>query len=123
MRHRKSGRLLNRTRSHLNSMFRNMSCSLLKYEFLKTTLPKAKELRRFVEPLITLSKIDTVSNRRLIFSRICNSEIVNKLFTTLGPHFKERKGGYLRILKCGYKKGDNTILAYIELIDRFQKKK
>ncbi|WP_343187982.1 50S ribosomal protein L17 [Buchnera aphidicola] len=122
MRHRKSGRLLNRTRSHLKAMFQNMACSLFKYEHLKTTLPKAKELRRFVEPLITISKIDTVAHRRLIFSRLYNSEIVHKLFTIFGPHFKNRLGGYMRILKCGYRIGDNTILAYVELVDRKSQK-
>lgn len=118
MRHRKSGRLLNRKRSHLNSMLKNLACSLIKYEHIKTTLLKAKELRRFVEPLINFSKTDTISNRRLIFSRIRDIIIVKKLFNDIGPHFHLRFGGYTRILKCGFRSGDNSPLAYIELVDR-----
>ncbi|VFP88657.1 50S ribosomal protein L17 [Buchnera aphidicola (Cinara piceae)] len=118
MRHRKTGRLLNRTRSHLQSMLKNMTCSLIKYEYIKTTLSKAKELRRFVEPIITLSKYDTIVNRRLVFSRICNIFTVKKLFHELGPYFYSRPGGYLRILKCGFRKGDNATIAYVELVGR-----
>ncbi|VFP83798.1 50S ribosomal protein L17 [Buchnera aphidicola] len=118
MRHRKIGRLLNRKRSHLESMLKNMVCSLIKYEHIKTTLPKAKELRRFVEPIITISKYDTVANRRLVFSRIRDIFTVKKLFHELGPHFYSRPGGYLRILKYGFRKGDNAPIAYIELVDR-----
>ncbi|AEH39891.1 50S ribosomal protein L17 [Buchnera aphidicola (Cinara tujafilina)] len=118
MRHRKSGRLLNRKKNHLNAMLKNMACSLIKYEYIQTTLPKAKELRRFVEPIINYSKNNTISNRRLIFSRIRDILIVKKLFNDLGPHFSLRSGGYTRILKCGFRKGDNATLAYIELIDR-----
>ncbi|CUR53576.1 50S ribosomal protein L17 [Serratia symbiotica] len=118
MRHRKSGRQFNRTRSHRKAMFRNMASSLVRYEIIKTTLLKAKELRRVIEPLITLSKISTISNRRLVFSCIRNNEIVSKLFNKLGPHFLHRKGGYTRILKCGFRIGDNSPMAYIELVDR-----
>ncbi|VFP79318.1 50S ribosomal protein L17 [Buchnera aphidicola] len=118
MRHRKTGRLLNRKRSHLKSMLKNMTCSLIKHEYIKTTLPKAKELRRFVEPIITLSKYDTIVNRRLVFSRIRNIFTVKKLFHELGPYFYSRPGGYLRILKCGFRKGDNATIAYIELVGR-----
>lgn len=118
MRHRKSGRLLNRKRSHLQAMLKNMACSLIKYEYIRTTLPKAKELRRFIEPIITFSKFDSISNRRLIFSRTRDIEVVKKLFSDLGPHFFLRPGGYTRILKCGFRKGDNALLAYIELVDR-----
>ncbi|WP_343155103.1 50S ribosomal protein L17 [Buchnera aphidicola (Kurisakia onigurumii)] len=118
MRHRKIGRKLNRTRSHFNLMFRNMTCSLLKYELIKTTLSKAKELRRFIEPIITKSKLDSVSNRRFIFRKIKDNEILNKLFKEIGPHFIDRPGGYTRILKCGFRKGDNSIQAFIQLVDR-----
>lgn len=116
MRHKKVGRLLNRTRSHLNSMLKNLSISLIKYERINTTLSKAKELRRFIEPIITKSKKDTVSNRRLVFSRTRSIETVKKLFNELGPRFYERNGGYIRILKSGYRKGDNAPLAYVELV-------
>ncbi|ABJ90769.1 50S ribosomal protein L17 [Buchnera aphidicola] len=118
MRHRKIGRLLNRTRSHLKSMFKNMTCSLVKYEYLKTTLSKAKELRRFIEPIITIAKYDTIANRRIVFSRVRDIFTVKKLFHELGPHFYSRPGGYLRILKCGFRKGDNSIIAYVELVGR-----
>jgi large subunit ribosomal protein L17 len=118
MRHRKSGRQLNRNSSHRQAMFRNMASSLVKHELIKTTLPKAKELRRVVEPLITLAKTDSVANRRLAFARTRDSEVVGKLFNDLGPRFAERPGGYTRILKCGFRAGDNAPMAYIELLDR-----
>ncbi|VAX76774.1 50S ribosomal protein L17 [Buchnera aphidicola] len=118
MRHRKTGRLLNKTSSHLKSMLKNMTCSLIKYERIKTTVPKAKELRRFIEPIITRAKYDTISNRRLIFSRICDIFAVKKLFHELGPHFYSRPGGYLRVLKCGFRKGDNASMAYVEFVGR-----
>ena len=118
MRHRKSGRQLNRNSSHRQSMFRNMASSLIGHEIIKTTLPKAKELRRVVEPLITLAKVDSVANRRLAFARTRNTETVAKLFNELGPRFAQRAGGYTRILKCGFRAGDNAPMAYIELVDR-----
>ncbi|HFD91873.1 MAG TPA: 50S ribosomal protein L17 [Gammaproteobacteria bacterium] len=118
MRHRNSGRKLNRTSSHRKAMFKNMAASLVQHEVIKTTLPKAKELRRVVEPLITLSKTDTVAKRRLAFARIRDREAVGKLFNELGPRYKERPGGYLRILKCGYRSGDNAPMALVELVDR-----
>ncbi|MDH2924604.1 LSU ribosomal protein L17P [Nicoletella semolina] len=118
MRHRKSGRQLNRNSSHRQAMFRNMASSLIEYEIIKTTLPKAKELRRVVEPLITLAKVDSVANRRLAFARTRNVETVAKLFKELGPRFAQRTGGYTRILKCGFRTGDNAPMAYIELVDR-----
>ena len=118
MRHRKSGRQLNRNSSHRQAMFRNMASSLIGHEIIKTTLPKAKELRRVVEPLITLAKVDTVANRRLAFARTRNIETVAKLFNELGPRFAQRAGGYTRILKCGFREGDNAPMAYIELVDR-----
>ena len=118
MRHRKSGRQLNRNSSHRQSMFRNMASSLIGHEIIKTTLPKAKELRRVVEPLITLAKVDTVANRRLAFARTRNIETVAKLFNELGQRFAQRAGGYTRILKCGFRAGDNAPMAYIELVDR-----
>lgn len=118
MRHRKSGRQLNRNSSHRKAMFRNMSVSLVEHEMIKTTVPKAKELRRFIEPLITLAKEDSVANRRLAFDRTRSKEAVGKLFTDLGPRYKERPGGYVRILKAGYRAGDNAPLAYVELVDR-----
>ena len=118
MRHRKSGRQLKRNSSHRQSMFRNMASSLIGHEIIKTTLPKAKELRRVVEPLITLAKVDTVANRRLAFARTRNTETVAKLFNELGPRFAQRAGGYTRILKCGFRAGDNAPMAYIELVDR-----
>ncbi|CAL4325187.1 50S ribosomal protein L17 [Buchnera aphidicola (Neophyllaphis podocarpi)] len=118
MRHNKSGRQLNRNRSHLKAMLQNMACSLVIYESIKTTLVKAKELRRMIEPLITLSKNDTVSNRRLMFSCIKNNIVITKLFNDLGPHFLNRKGGYTRILKCGFRTGDNAMMAYLSFVDR-----
>lgn len=118
MRHRKSGRKFSRTSAHRKAMFRNMSASLVEHELIKTTLPKAKELRRVAEPLITLSKNDSVANRRLAFARLRNDAAVAKLFDELGPRFAERPGGYLRILKCGYRAGDNAPMAFVELIGR-----
>ena len=118
MRHRKSGRHLNRTRSHRQAMFKNMAVSLFEHEIITTTLPKAKELRRVAEPLITLAKEDSVANRRLAFSRTRSKEAVGKLFNELGPRYQERNGGYLRILKCGFRAGDNAPMAYVELVDR-----
>ncbi len=118
MRHRKSGRQLNRNSSHRKAMFRNMSASLLDHELIRTTLPKAKELRRVVEPLITLGKSDSVAHRRLAFSRIRDRAIVTKLFNEIGPRYQERPGGYLRILKCGYRTGDKAPMAFVELVDR-----
>ena len=120
MRHRKSGRKLNRTSSHREAMFRNMAASLFKHELIKTTLPKAKELRRVAEPLITLAKVDGVANRRLAFARLRDDVAVGKLFVELGPRYRERPGGYLRVLKCGFRVGDNAPMAYVELVDRPQ---
>jgi len=117
MRHRKSGRQLNRNSSHRKAMFRNMSISLVEHELIKTTLPKAKELRRVIEPLITLSKTDSVANRRLVFSRLNSKEAVGKLFSDLGPRYETRPGGYIRILKCGFRSGDKAPMAYVELVD------
>jgi len=118
MRHRKSGRQLNRDSAHRKAMFRNMTCSLLRHELIKTTLPKAKELRRVAEPIITMAKNDNVAKRRLAFSRLRDQEVVGKLFTEIGPRYQDRPGGYLRILKCGYRPGDKAPMAYVELIDR-----
>ena len=118
MRHQKSGRKLNRTSSHCHAMFRNMAVSLFKHEIIKTTLPKAKELRRVAEPLITLSKSDSVSSRRLAFARLRDKEAVGKLFVELGPRYRTRPGGYLRLLKCGFRSGDNAPMAYVQLVDR-----
>lgn len=118
MRHRKSGRQLNRNSSHRKAMFRNMAISLVEHELIKTTLPKAKELRRVIEPLITLSKVDSVANRRLAFSRLNSKEAVGKLFSDLGPRYEQRPGGYIRILKCGFRTGDKAPMAYVELVDR-----
>lgn len=118
MRHRKAGRKLNRTSSHRKAMLSNMAASLFTHEVIRTTLPKAKELRRVAEPLITLSKRDSVAHRRLAFARLGNREVVTKLFNELGPRFQTRPGGYLRILKCGFRVGDNAPLAYVELLDR-----
>jgi large subunit ribosomal protein L17 len=120
MRHLKSGRKLSRTSSHRTAMFRNMASSLIKHEVIRTTLPKAKELRRVAEPLITLAKIDGVANRRLAFSRLRDKVAVGKLFTEIAPRFRTRKGGYLRILKCGFRAGDAAPMAYVELLDRPQ---
>ena len=118
MRHRKSGRQLNRNSSHRQAMFRNMAGSLVRHEIIKTTVAKAKELRRVVEPLITLAKSDSVANRRLAFARTRDAEVVGKLFTELGPRYQERPGGYTRILKCGLRAGDKAPMAYIELVGR-----
>jgi large subunit ribosomal protein L17 len=118
MRHRKSGRQLNRNSSHRQAMFRNMASSLVRHEIIKTTLPKAKELRRVVEPLITMAKQDSVANRRLAFARTRDKEVVGKLFNELGPRYEERPGGYTRIMKCGFRAGDNAPMAYIELVGR-----
>jgi large subunit ribosomal protein L17 len=118
MRHGNGYRKLNRTSSHRAAMFRNMAVSLLRHEAIKTTLPKAKELRRVVEPLITLGKISSLANRRLAFDRLRDREIVGKLFDELGPRYNARPGGYLRILKMGFRDGDNAPMAYVELLDR-----
>lgn len=118
MRHRKSGRHLNRTSAHRKAMFANMAASLIEHEIIKTTVPKAKELRRVAEPLITLAKRDTVANRRLAFNRLRSKAAVGKLFSELGPRFQERPGGYTRILKAGYRSGDSAPIAYIELVGR-----
>src|SRR6185312_13080133 len=118
MRHMKSGRKLNRTSAHREAMFKNMASSLFKHELIRTTLPKAKELRRVAEPLITLAKTDGVANRRLAFARLRDKEAVGKLFVELGPRYRERPGGYLRILKCGFRDGDNAPMAYVELVGR-----
>lgn len=118
MRHRVSNRKLNRTSSHRKAMLQNMTNSLLKHEIIKTTLPKAKELRKIAEPLITLSKKATVANRRLAFDRLRDRDIVVKLFDELGPRYQARNGGYLRILKCGFRQGDNAPMALVELVDR-----
>lgn len=118
MRHRQSNRKLNRTTSHRLAMFRNMTNSLLKHEVIKTTLPKAKDLRRFVEPLITLGKEPSLANHRLAFDRLRDREMVVKLFGELGPRYKTRPGGYLRILKYGFRNGDNAPMALVELVDR-----
>ena len=117
MRHRKSGRKLGRNSPHRKAMFRNMATSLVRHEMIKTTVPKAKELRRVVEPLITLAKTDGVANRRLAFDRLRDKEAVGKLFTDLGPRFKDRPGGYLRILKTGPRPGDAAPMAIVQLVD------
>lgn len=118
MRHRKAGRQLNRNSSHRKAMFRNMAVSLIEHEVIKTTLPKAKELRQVAEPLITMAKQDSVAKRRLAFSRLRDNAAVGKLFTELGPRFEARPGGYLRIMKCGYRPGDKAPMALVELLDR-----
>lgn len=118
MRHRKSGRKLNRNSSHRKAMFQNMVVSLLRHELIKTTLPKAKELRGIAEPIITIAKLDNLANRRLVFNRLRNKEILDKLFTELGPRFVERPGGYLRIIKCGFRSSDKAPMALVELVDR-----
>lgn len=118
MRHRKSGRHLSRTSAHQRAMFKNMSASLLRHECIKTTVPKAKELRRVVEPLITLAKADSLAHRRLAFARLRDREMVTKLFTEIGPRYQERPGGYTRILKCGFRTGDKAPMALVELVDR-----
>jgi len=118
MRHRKSGRKLGRTSSHRTAMFKNMAAALVQEELIRTTLPKAKELRRVVEPLITRAKVDSVANRRLVFARVRDKDAVSKLFGELGPRYAARPGGYLRILKCGFRPGDAAPMAYVELVDR-----
>ena len=118
MRHRKTGRHLSRTSAHRQAMFSNMTASLIEHEVIKTTLPKAKELRRVAEPLITLAKTDSVANRRLAFSRMRDKAAVGKLFSEIGPRYVERPGGYTRILKCGFRPGDAAPMAYVELVDR-----
>lgn len=118
MRHGNSGRYFNRDSSHRKAMFRNMTTSLVEHELIKTTLPKAKELRRYAEPLITLAKSDSVANRRLAFARLRDDSAVGKLFTELGPRYQTRPGGYIRILKCGLRAGDKAPMAYVELVDR-----
>ena len=120
MRHQKSGRKLNRDSSHREAMFRNMTSSLIKHELIRTTLAKAKELRRVAEPLITLAKVDSVANRRLAFSRLRDKVAVGKLFVEIGPRYVSRPGGYLRLLKCGFRAGDSAPMAYVELMDRPQ---
>ncbi len=120
MRHRNSGRKLSRTSAHRKAMFRNMTVSLVEHELIKTTLPKAKELRGYAEPLITLAKTDSIANRRLAFSRTRSKEAVGKLFGELGPRYESRPGGYIRILKCGLRAGDSAPMAYVELVDRPQ---
>lgn len=118
MRHRNTGRQLNRNSSHRKAMFSNMVVSLFRHEIIRTTLPKAKELRRFAEPLVTLSKQDTVANRRIAFSKLQDREIVTKLFNELGKRYEGRPGGYLRVIKCGFRTGDSAPMAYVELVDR-----
>ncbi len=118
MRHRHGLRKLNRTSSHRLAMLRNMTVSLLRHEAIKTTLPKAKELRRVIEPILTLGKVDTLANKRLAFNRLRDREMVVKLFAELGPRYASRNGGYLRILKMGFRVGDNAPMAYVELLDR-----
>lgn len=118
MRHRKSGRKFNMNSSHRKALFSNMANSLFKHELIKTTLPKAKELRGFAEPLITLSKEDSVAKRRMAFAKLRDREVVTKLFNVLGPRYKDRAGGYLRIMKCGFRSGDDTPMAYVELVDK-----
>jgi len=118
MRHRESGRKLNRTSAHRQTMFRNMAASLIQHELIRTTVPRAKELRRVAEPLITMAKTDSVARRRLAFSRLRDRAAVTKLFNEVGPRYRERPGGYMRILKCGYRKGDNAPMAIVELVDR-----
>lgn len=118
MRHRKIGRKLGRNSSHRTALFKNMSAALVHEELIRTTLPKAKELRRVLEPLITRAKSDSVANRRIVFSRLRDKDAVSKLFTELGPRYATRPGGYLRILKCGFRPGDAAPMAYVELVDR-----
>lgn len=118
MRHRKIGRLLNRKTAHRTALFRNLAVALIEHEAIRTTLPKAKEMRRVVEPLITLAKNDTVANRRVAFARTRSKEAVAKLFDEIGPRYKARPGGYMRVLKAGFRAGDNAPMAYVELVDR-----
>jgi len=122
MRHRKAGRKLNRNSSHRKAMFRNMAASLLRHEQIRTTVPKAKELRRVVEPLITLAKDDSVAGRRRAFDRLRDRDLVTKLFNELGPEYKDRNGGYTRILKCGFRDGDNAPMAIVQLVGRAEPK-
>jgi large subunit ribosomal protein L17 len=121
MRHRTAGRQLNRNSAHRSAMWRNMAVSLVEHELIRTTLPKAKELRRYAEPLITLAKSDSVANRRLAFNRTRSKEAVGKLFNELGPRYKDRPGGYIRILKCGFRPGDAAPMAFVELVERPRK--
>lgn len=118
MRHRKSGRKFNINSSHRKALFSNMTSSLFRHELIKTTLPKAKELRSFAEPLITLSKTDNVAKRRIAFAKLRDRDVVTKLFNELGPRYKNRAGGYLRIMKCGFRSGDDAPMAFVELVDR-----
>lgn len=118
MRHRKSGRTLGRRSSHRKAMFANMCCSLIEHELITTTLAKAKELRGYIEPIITTGKEDSVASRRNVFSKLGSKSAVGKVFTTLGPRYKERPGGYVRVLKCGFRSGDNAPMAVVELVDR-----
>ena len=118
MRHRKTGRKLNRNSSHRKALFSNMASSLFRHELIKTTLPKAKELRGYAEPLITIAKEDTVAKRRHIFAKLRDREMVTKLFNELGPRYQSRPGGYLRVMKCGFRSGDDAPMAYVELVDR-----
>lgn len=118
MRHRKSGRSFGRRSSHRKAMFANMTCSLIEHELIKTTLAKAKELRGYIEPIITVGKEDSVAARRNVFSKLRSKSAVGKVFTTLGPRYKERPGGYVRVLKCGFRLGDNAPMAIVELVDR-----
>ena len=118
MRHRKAGTNFGREQGHRKSMMKNLTVSLIEHELIRTTVPRAKELRRFAEPLITRAKEDSVHNRRIVFDRVRDKAAVGKLFTDLGPHFKERNGGYMRILKCGNRPGDNAPMAYVQLVDR-----
>jgi large subunit ribosomal protein L17 len=120
MRHKKTGRQLGRNSSHRRALFRNITNSLFRHEAIKTTLPKAKELRRHAEPLITIAKEDSVANRRLAFNRMRDREMVTKLFNELGPRYQTRPGGYIRVLKCGFRSGDHAPMAYVELVDRPQ---
>lgn len=118
MRHRNAGRSFSRTSSHRKAMFTNMCCSLIEHELIKTTLPKAKELRKYIEPLITMSRTDSVAARRHVFNILRSKGAVGKLFATLGPRYTERPGGYVRVLKCGFRAGDNAPMAIVELVDR-----
>lgn len=118
MRHRRLSRRFSRTSSHRQAMFKNMAASLVQHELIKTTVPKAKELRRVLEPLITMAKEDTLHHRRLAFARVRDRDVVTKLFNELGPRYNKRPGGYLRILKCGFRQGDSAPMAYVELVDR-----
>ena len=118
MKHRKAGKYLGRNSSHRKAMFKNMMVSLLRHEFIKTTLPKAKELRRYIEPVITMAKVDSVHNRRLAFSKLRDRDMVQKLFNDIAPRCANRPGGYLRVLKCGFRAGDAAPMAFVELVDK-----